>query len=301
MQPWLNDSPLVLEVVPPPLKEGERGLSRRLDRIAEVHAAVGLSAVNIPEIRNEEGKSDDGARKSSFEERHEPRQLAARVQSELGLRAVINRVVVHESAGEQCAWFRDTQERFGVRDFVLVGGERTAGTYPGPTVPQANELIRATLGSEISVGNICIPTRQSTRLNEAERMLRKLSAGVDFFTTQIIYHAEHLTRLLDQLADAPAAVTLRPMLVSLCPVRTPHSLSFLRWLGVQIERELEEQLCADPERLLQSSIDHLVELWQTILRHAQGLERCPALGLNLAPVGPIPAWATIELARRLRA
>ncbi|MEM7166856.1 MAG: methylenetetrahydrofolate reductase [Planctomycetota bacterium] len=296
---WLTENPTVLEIVPPPLRLGAGAVEKRLAKVAKVMEAVRLDAVNIPEIREEESKCETGDRKSRFEPRVPPRELAHAIQSQLGVRCVINRVVVHRPALQQADWFRETYEKFGVRDFVLVGGEKSGQRYPGPNVPEANQLIREALPDDISVGNICIPTRCTPERREADRMARKVAQGADFFTTQIIYHAEHLTDLIGDIHAGHEQLANTPLLLSVCPVRAAESFKFLRWLGVKVSVALEQELTKDPDLLLQASVDHVVDMWRSVQRHLRDSNSALPLGLNIAPVGAISIATTIELARRL--
>ncbi|MGE3165357.1 MAG: hypothetical protein AB7O52_10670 [Planctomycetota bacterium] len=300
MPDWLRSPELILEVVPPPSALSEAGIDSRLELVARIGAHVPIRAVNIPEIREETSKSAGGERRTAFEERVEPRVLAARIQEQLGVPAIINRVVVHLDSRRQADWFRETYEVFGVRNFVLVGGERSHVQYPGPSVAEANLLIRQALPhADLRVGNISIPGRRS-RMDESERMAQKAAHGVDFFTTQIVYHCEEFTGLLDGIAERQPGVATVPIFLSVCPLKTPHSVAFLRWLGVHIEEPLEATLLADgAKQLLACSLEHLVGTWRSIRSHcvARGLKQ--PIGVNIAPVGPIPVSATVKLAREL--
>ncbi|TFH86821.1 hypothetical protein EQG41_10860 [Billgrantia azerbaijanica] len=288
---------LVLEAVPPEHEGGEAGLEAAVERVAELHAALGLDAVNIPEIREEGAKGRRGERRRPFVPRVEPRVLAGRLQERLGIPCIINRVVVHLERERQLDWFRETWERYGIRRFVLVGGEHSDKRYPGPSVPEVNALLRERLAIPGQrIGNICIPSRRG----EVERMQRKLRSGADFFTTQVIFHAGEVTALLDALGphlDREAAPTL---LVSLAPVRSERNLRFLCWLGVSLSSELEAWLTAEADAVTERSLGHLCETWRCIADHAITRDLPFALGANVAPIGRIPAATTVALGQALR-
>jgi len=287
-----------LEAVPPLASEGEEGIEKILTKIGEIHAGVGLNGVNIPEIREESSKSDKGERLNDFEPRIEPRMLAWRVKERFGLECMINRVVVHLDAASQAEWFRETWEEYGVRQFVLVGGEDPNVEYPGPNVPEGNRLIRETLDDPaLKVGNICIPSRE----DEASRMLAKLEAGADFFTTQIVYHAEEFTGLLDELAEAGSQLQMPEILLSLCPIRSERNIRFLHWLGVHISAELEAWIAGDGEGVAERASEHIQQTWQTVDDHLRQLPIDVPVGIALAPIGKIPNAMTVELGRRLQA
>lgn len=288
--------PLYLEAVPPSLREGEAGIEAVLEKIRTLHQAVGLDGVNIPEIREESSKSEKGERINPFEPRVRPRDLALRVRERLGLECMINRVVVHLERRRQADWFRETWEEYGVRRFVLVGGEKSGARYPGPTVPEANELIRKVIGDPgLRVGNICIPTRR----DEALRMARKMETGTDFFTTQIIYHANEFTGLLDELAGLDLRPPLPMVLLTLCPAKSARNLRFLHWLGVSLSPALEAWLTAEPERVAERSLEHIGQVWHGIAAHRNRTRSPFPVGLSLAPIGRIPPEMTVSLAERL--
>ena len=293
--------PLVLEVVPPPLRRGPEAVDKIVARVARLHGEVELSAVNVPEIREEESKSDAGVRRNPYEPRVAPRELAARIQEEVGVPAIVNRVVVHLAEPRQADWLRESYERFGIRSLVLVGGERGSIRYPGPTPTRAAEMVRELLPPDsVRLGSICIANRRGGELDEPERMERKSAGGSSFFTSQIVYHPAEFTRLLDDLhTRAPRAQHL-PILLSVCPLTSAKSVDFLRFLGVDLSDDLAAELTRDPEQVLERSIDHLSAMWETILSHTAEHALPTPLGINLAPIGAVRAGRTIELATRLR-
>jgi 5,10-methylenetetrahydrofolate reductase len=288
--------PLYLEAVPPELSRGAAGVDAVLEKIEALQGNVGLDGVNIPEIREESSKSERGERIKPFEPRMEPRELAALVRETFGVECMINRVVVHMERERQADWFRQTWEEYGIRQFVLVGGEKSGIDYPGPSVPEANELIRRVVRDPgLRVGNICIPTRRG----EAERMRRKMAAGVDFFTTQIIYHAAEFTGLLDQLGEPPAGGRAPTLLLTLCPVRSARNIRFLHWLGVSISRDLEAWLVENPDQVTERALEQIEVTWAEICQYlAERGERFP-VGVSIAPIGKVPHATSIRLAREL--
>lgn len=288
---------LVLEAVPPELNQGESGIEATLERIEGLHCALGLEAVNIPEIREESSKSRKGERRRPFAPRVEPRVLAWRIQERLNVPCIINRVVVHLEREHQLDWFRETWEHYGIRRFVLVGGERSDRPYAGPSVPEANRLLRERLDvPRMRVGNICIPTRQG----EAERMMHKIASGADFFTTQVVFHAEEITTLLDALGERTGNSTASGILISLAPVRSERNIRFLHWLGVSLSSELEDWLTIGPESVTERSLTHIRSTWAQISDHVATTDSPFPISVNIAPIGRIPAATTIRLGHALR-
>lgn len=290
--------PMYLEAVPPLLSQGAAGIDTVLGKIDAIHGAVNLAGVNIPEIWEESSKSDKGERLKTFEPRVEPRELARRIQEEFKIDCIINRVVVHLTWERQAEWFRQTWEEYGIRQFVLVGGELPDVPYPGPSVPEANERLRQVLDDcDLRVGNICIPSREQ----EAQRVAHKRATGADFFTTQILYHAQELTDLLDELDKIELSAPLPTLLLSLCPVQSQRNIRFLHWLGVNLSAELEAWLTSDPEQIAERSLEHIEQMWTEIYQHSLGCRSRFPMHIGLAPIGQIPPATTARLARNLAA
>ncbi len=196
--------------------------------VAEVRKVRHLvDAINLPEIRDE---SRGSPRAVKFVPRAEPRVLGERLRRELDVEIVLNRAVVHEA--DQMSWFRQTHAQFGVDHVILVGGESSQAKYPGPSVLEAAEQARAAR-LPISLGGISIPSR----LREAERMRRKCAAGLGFFTTQVLFDSNDIVWLIQRLNGLEARIFL-----SFAPVSHPRDLEFLRWLGADIPRDLDQFL-----------------------------------------------------------
>ena len=128
------------------------------------------------------------ASSTRFVSRLEPRLLGARILRDLDLEVVVNRGVVYEP--DQLRWAEETHGGFGIQNIVLVGGESSKLSYPGPSVVEAAEQIRSAR-PEICLGGITIPSRP----HEADRIRRKNAAGLVFFTTQILFDSNDIVWL----------------------------------------------------------------------------------------------------------
>lgn len=266
---------IFFEVVPPAADKPEAVESA----VEELKAARHLAdAMNIPEIREEER---GGARASKFVPRVEPRDLGARIRRELGTEVVVNRVVVHEP--DQLGWFRETCQAYGIGTLVLVGGESSRVRYPGPSVLQAAEQIKsATL--PVSLGGITIPSR----LNEAERIRRKSSAGLAFFTTQVLFDSNDIVWLIQRLNGLQARIFL-----SFAPVSHPRDIEFLRWLGADIPADLDRFLLGSEPRSLDLAQRILMDVFDNLPPDP------PLLGLNVEHINRRNFGAALRMLERL--
>ncbi len=214
----------LFEMVPPAAGKPE-SLEAAVSDVKQIAALV--DGVNLPEIRDEDRGS---TRTHRFLPRVEPRALGARISSEVETEIIVNHGVVYEP--DQLPWFRKTHEELGVEHVILVGGESSRIRYPGPSVLEAAEEVRAS-GLPISLGGISIPSR----LHEGERIRRKNSAGLSYFTTQVLFDSNDIVGLIQRLRGLEARIFL-----SFAPVSHPRDLEFLRWLGVDIPPDLDRFL-----------------------------------------------------------
>ncbi len=257
--------PLILFETVPPAAGRAGAVEAALEDVKKIRHLV--DAINLPEIHDE---SRPAERTHKFVPRVEPRVLGAPIRRELGTDVVLNRVVVHEP--DQLSWFRETGEKFGLDHAVLVGGESSEVSYPGPSVLEAAAQVRAA-GLAWSLGGITIPSRG----HEAERIRLKQAAGIEFFTTQVLFDSNDIVGLVQRLNGLEARIFL-----SFAPVSHPRDLDFLRWLGVDLPHDLDAFLLGSEtggegcfERSLKMAQRILMDVFDNLPPDP------PALGLNI--------------------
>ena len=121
------------EILPPREKDGT--LNTYAETISSLLSQTHIDAINIPEVREEEGR---GERPVSNQNRGEPREFGRLLQDIVGIEAIINRVVVHNSYDNQLKWFEETHKVYEIENMIIVGGESSKINYIGPTV---NEVL----------------------------------------------------------------------------------------------------------------------------------------------------------------
>jgi 5,10-methylenetetrahydrofolate reductase len=222
--------PVTLFEVVPPAADQPQAIDESLAELRRVTQFV--DGINLPEILDENRGAE---RTSKFVARVEPRMFGSRIQRELGAEAVVNRVVVHDPKPE--AWFRETCLEHNLRQIILVGGESAQVHYPGPNVKEAAALVRRE-GLPLTLGGITIPSRK----NESDRIHAKVRAGLDFFTSQILFDSNDVVWLVQRLNGLQARIFL-----SFAPVSHRRDLQFLRWLGADIPQNLDRFLLGPDE------------------------------------------------------
>ena len=290
----LASTPLVLEIVPPSRRATEKAVSTLVDRVRDAVGSLGhLDGLNLPQVLDENHQGQP------FLRNMDPRDFVQRLGTDLGVDPIVNNVVAHmPSAAAFRRWVEESLDLSGLRSFVLVGGTNSRIRYPGPTVLEANQVLRsvADVHQEVALGNITIPDRE----NEVERLIEKTRAGCDFFTTQVLFAAEPMATVLRAYGKRCAAQGLKPatVLLSFAPVSDFQDLEFLAWLGASVTQRTEETLAASEEKSLgRSSLELARTLWSHLL--AAALQSRPAvpLGVNIEEVSLHNFDLAVQMAR----
>ena len=279
--------PVTLFEVVPPAADQPEAINESITELGRVKPFV--DGINIPEIFDE----DRGAeRTSKFVPRVEPRLLGSRIQRELGAEVVLNRVVVRDRQPE--VWFRETCLERGMRQIILVGGESAQVRYPGPNVTEAAALVRSK-GLPLTLGGITIPSRK----NESERIRAKTRAGIEFFTSQVLFDSNDVVWLVQRLNGLQARVFL-----SFAPVSHRRDVQFLRWLGADIPQNLdrfllgsEDGVAAHAPTCLERSLDLAQRILMDVFDNLP--PDPPPLGLNIEHINRRNFSPAIKMLDRL--
>jgi len=279
------DIPLTLFEIVPPEAAKPGAVEAVLREVAEVRRLA--DAINLPEIHDEARGAE---RTYRFVPRLEPRILGERIRREAATDVVINRVVVHDP--DPVRWFVETRERYGIEHVVLVGGESAKRHYPGPGPVEAARQIQST-GLQVSLGGISIPSRP----NESDRIRGKAAAGMQFFTTQVLFDSNDIVWLLQRLNGLEARIFL-----SFAPVSHPSDLKFLRWLGADIPPSLDRFLLGEAasspkETCFQRSLDLAQRILMDVFDNLP--PDPPPLGLNVEHINRRNFASAVKMLERL--
>ncbi len=223
---------ILYELVPAPVNKEQADIEESVSLIVTLLSKLHVDGINIPEVREEKRNGDGNAK---YIEKLALRDLISYLYSAGFNDVIINRPIIYNSWEDQKKWLEETYNTKSIRNFVFVGGESSSVSYPGIGVGDAAKEVTQICHEEfpdIFLGGITIPTRN----NEAERLLKKSQAGIEFFTTQILYEADSIKRLLKDYWDLclEKKVQARMICLSFAPVTSKKDIELLSWLGVKI-------------------------------------------------------------------
>jgi 5,10-methylenetetrahydrofolate reductase len=126
--------------------------------------------------------------------------------------------------------------------------------------------LRDQLRPELALGAVAITERYSRRGDEHRRMLTKQTRGCSFFISQVIYDVDATRSLISDYfySCADGGLPPRPVIFTLSVCGSMKTLDFLKWLGVDVPRWLENSLQRSPDPLT-DSFRHCVTSAQNLI------------------------------------
>ena len=280
------------EILPPREKDGT--LNSYAENISSLLSQTHIDAINIPEVRDEVAR---GERPIKNQVRAEPREFGRLLQDIVGIEAIVNRVVVHQNIDEEMKWLEETNLKYEIENLITVGGESRDIRYPGPTVNQALNAISQNDRLNLLCGGISIPSRD----RESLRLIEKSENGSEFFTTQVLYDASKVIKMIThyQKRCDDKNTFPRRVLLSFAPISSEKNIKFLKWLGVEIPKKTEESLLKDNARMSEKSMEITINVLNEILNHLEKNKIKVPIGLNVEHIMSYNFQASIEMLQEL--
>jgi len=153
---------------------------------------------------------------------------------------VVYRATAKYTEEELRSWI-EKQDPAG-RMAVFVGApsrERRVTT----TLRRAQQL-RAEIAPELLLGAVAIPERHTRKDDEHLRLIAKQEAGCSYFVTQVVYDVNAAKNLVSDYAYECRHRDLdpAPIVFTFSVCGSMKTLRFLRWLGVDVPRWIENDL-----------------------------------------------------------
>lgn len=188
-----------------------------------------------------------------------------------------------------------------VRTLTVMVGAASSDSSAAVSLTDA-QVMCAEQNLDLLLGGVAIPERHSRRENEHLRLIAKQEAGCRFFVTQVVYDLNAAKNLVsDYRYECEArGLTPVPIVFTFSVCGSMKTLEFLRWLGVDVPRWIENDL-------LHSANPLAASLEQAVVTAVELIDYCRRLGvplgLNIESVSirREEIEASVDLAARLAA
>jgi hypothetical protein len=287
---------LLFALTPPRLATDRERAQEIADTTVARLRPLGLDGLILYDI-DDESQRNPAERPFPFMPTLDPAAYLADHLGSWGTPVIVYRAVGKYAPDDLRAWL--SAQDPGRLMTVLVGAA-SSGATPRTSLADAQSL-RQEANPALSLGGVAIPERHRRREDEHLRLLAKQDAGCRFFVTQVIYDINAAKNLVSDYhyEREQRGIPPVPFVFTFSVCGSMKTLAFLRWLGVDVPRWIENDLehAADPlEASYQQALANAVEL----------MAFCRTLGvpfgINVESVSirRVEIEAAVELARELR-
>ena len=219
---------------PPRLGTAPEAVAAAADKLSARLAALPLDGVVLYDIQDETGRTQL-ARPFPFVGTIDPREYA----KFFSLPAIVYKALGKTDEPQWRSWLAGSRRKV---EFLSVVGRPASGVRYALPLSRAIRIAAET--GDFVVGGVVIAERHDAERSEAARLLAKGIEGCGYFISQTVYHAPPTQRLLaDYLRDCRGAGTApRRVILTFAPCGREKTLTFLRWLGVNVSPDTERAI-----------------------------------------------------------
>jgi hypothetical protein len=287
---------LLFAFTPPTLAtDGERAQEIADATIARL-LPLDLDGVILYDIDDESSRNPE-ERPFPFTPTIDPADYLAKQFAAWPKPAIVYRAVSKYAPEDLQAWLSAQDP---ARVMTVLVGAPSSGQAGRTTLAEAQAL-RREANPRMLLGGVAIPERHSRREDEHLRLLAKQDAGCRFFVTQVVYDINAAKNLVsDYHYECKTRGTSPvPLVFTFSAVGSMKTLDFLRWLGVDVPRWIENDLAhsTDP---LEASYQQALTIASELIAYCRTLEMPFGINVESVSIRRVEIEASVRLATELR-
>jgi len=221
-----------------------------VEKLGERLRGQPVDGVVVYDIQDESGRTAQ-PRPFPFVATVDPREYSRLLKERTGLAPITYKALGHVDEPGWAAWLVESAQA-DLRLVSIVGRPTSGVRYP--LALSRAVRVAAEHPARFAIGGVVIAERHTRERSEAARLLAKGVQGCSFFISQTVYHAPPTQRLLaDYLRDCRGAgIEPQRIVLTFAPCGREKTLSFLRWLGVNIAPETARSILGAANPLAKS-------------------------------------------------
>ena len=282
---------------PPRLGSTREQVGHAVEKLGERLRGLPVDGVIVYDIQDESGRTET-ARPFPFAGTVDPREYSALLRSHTGLAPITYKALGQMDEAAWQAWLVESAQA-DLRLVSVVGRPTSGIKYP--LALSRAVRIAAEHAARFMVGGVVIAERHNEERSEAARLLAKAVEGCRYFISQAVYSAAPTQRLLrDYLRDCRGAgVDPRRIVLTFAPCGREKTLTFMRWLGVNISADTERAImgAANP---LSKSIEICCDNLRAILDQPYASHIPLGVNVESVSINRDEIDASVELVHSLR-
>jgi hypothetical protein len=228
----------------------------------------------------------------------DPADYLCRDLAGLAVPAVVYRAVGKYPEDRLRSWLEEQDPSRALTVFV---GPSSREKAVRTSLARAYEL-RGEVRPELPLGGVAIAERHARQGDEHLRLIARQGTGCSFFITQIVFDVNAAKDLISDYHHECAAQGLAPapIVLSFSVCGSLKTLEFLRWLGVNVPRWIENEL-RHADDTLEASFEQAVATAVDLIAFCRRLGVPFGLNVESVSIRKVEIDASIRLAARLGA
>lgn len=168
------------------------------------------------------------------------------------------------------------------------------------TLRRAQQL-RAEVAPDLLLGAVAIPERHTRKGDEHLGLIAKQEAGCSYFVTQVVYDVNAAKNLVSDYAYEcrDRGLDPIPIVFTMSVCGSMKTLEFLRWLGVDVPRWIENDL-RHAEDTLDASLEHAEATALELMSFCRRLGVPFGINVESVSIRRVEIEASVRLAERIR-
>jgi 5,10-methylenetetrahydrofolate reductase len=164
------------------------------------------------------------------------------------------------------------------------------------------QQLRAEANPDLLLGGVAIPERHARKGAEHLRLIAKQAAGCSYFVTQIVYDVNAAKNLVSDYAYEcrDRGIDPVPIVFTLSVCGSMKTLDFLRWLGIDVPRWIENDLRRANDTL-DASVEHAEATALELVSFCRRLGVPFGISTESVSIRKLEIEASVRLAGRLAA
>lgn len=286
---------VLFALTPPRLKTATDRVAEIAETTMERLRPLGLDGLILYDI-DDESSRNPSERPFPFSPTLDPADYLDKYLAAWRTPVIVYRAVGKYGRDDLGSWLSSQDT---ARVMTVLVGAPNAGPATAVSLSQAQDL-RRHLSPDLLLGGVAIPERHSRRSDEHLRLIAKQEAGCRFFVTQVVYDVNAAKNLVSDYKYQCAAAGIDPVPIvftfSVCG--SMKTLEFLRWLGVEVPRWIENDLRHAADTLATSQ-EQAYSAAVELTSYCRGLGVPFGINVESVSIRRVEIDASVDLARRL--
>ncbi|MGY5355357.1 methylenetetrahydrofolate reductase [Wenyingzhuangia sp. IMCC45467] len=274
-------------------KEKIEGIAQRqMDRLK----GLDIDGLILYDIQDESSRNNN-PRPFPFMSTWAPDEYANTYLKDLKVPKIIYKSVGKFTEDSLKKWLIDHEDKIDLTVFV---GAPSKEQQVHLSLHDAYKIKRES-NSTIKMGGVTIPERHFVKGDEHIRLSNKIENGCTFFISQCVYNLDNAKDMLSDyyFYTQEKGITPMPIIFTLTPIGSLKTLEFTKWLGIDIQKWLENELKVSAD-ILNASIGICKYIANDLIGFAK--EKNMPIGFNIESVAIRKAEidASIELVKTIK-